>query len=129
METPLAEMNAFKDNVEAMKKSQEEDPELKMAIDLVKAENFDRPAWKDVQGWLRTNRYDLILADGVLYHIKTIASCVEPVARVVIPKSMVPEMLFRCHGHISAGHPGWRRAVANLEKFATWRHMVTDVMN
>jgi hypothetical protein len=36
METPLAEINAFKDNTEAMKKSQEEDPELKKAIDLVK---------------------------------------------------------------------------------------------
>ena len=68
-----------------------------------------------------------MVSGDVLYHVRKLDSCPEPLARTVIPRLKVKEMLFRCHGCMQSGHPGHQRAIARMEKFATWPGMVAEV--
>ena len=51
----------------------------------------------------------------------------ETIGRLVIPQSMVPEVLARAHGDYRTGHPGARRLRARLERFCTWPTIGKDV--
>jgi hypothetical protein len=68
-----------------------------------------------------------VVYHGALYHIKELKSDSKPIARIMIPSEMIPEMLFWCHGHPTSGHPGHKKALKRVEKFAVWPTMIKDL--
>ena len=103
------------------------DEELKVVKSLLSRNITDEKEWRVLPNWYKQNRNSFVLSKGSLFHVRKVDSFPDPVARTVIPKSKIREMLFRCHGCMQSGHPGHRRAIARMEKFAVWRGMVRDV--
>ena len=126
-EIALVEIHADEELSKEMAKLQREDVDLGKVMSLVEQNVQEKAAWKSVPNWYRQNRNGFVVSKGILYHVKKIESCPEPVARAVIPKVKVKEMLFRCHGCKHSGHPGHHRAVGRIEKFAIWHGMNKDV--
>ena len=129
MEVALVEIHADEETEKEMAEAQSEDEHIGKTLRLMKEGTEDPKEWKSLPQWFRQNRGDFVICKNILYHVKRINSFPEPVARAVVPKSKVKEMLFRCHGCMQSGHPGHIRAIARLEKFAIWPGMVVDVKN
>ena len=126
-EIALVEIHTDDELGREMAKLQAEDEDLGKIIIMLKQNVKGDKEWKCVHSWYRHNRDGFVLSDDILYHVKKVDSYPEPLARMVIPKAKVKEMLFRCHGCRQSGHPGHKRAIARMEKFAIWQGMVRDV--
>ena len=66
-----------------------------------------------------------MIRDGLLYH--TLLDGEERIAQLVIPKSMVDDIMTRAHGDYRSGHPGARRMRARLDRFCIWPSMAKDI--
>ena len=126
-EIALVEIHSDDELGQEIAREQAADEDLAQVRRMVKEDVKDLKEWKCVPNWFRQNRDKFVLCKDVLYHVKQVESFPEPVARMVIPKARIPEMLFRCHGCKHSGHPGVNRAIARLEKFVTWQGMVKDI--
>ena len=127
MEVALVEIHADEATEKEMRNAQDQDPDIARALALLKSGSKGKEEWADLPSWYQQNKDKFVVSKNILYHVKTINSSLEPVARTVIPKSKVKEMLFRCHGCMQSGHPGHARAIARMERFAVWPGMVADI--
>ena len=126
-EIPLVEIHSQPKIADEIKHLQEADSDINKVIELIKAKNTDINAWKSIPNWFIQSRYGFVVHDGVLYHTKVVDSHDQPLARTVIPEAKRMEMLYRAHGHLQSGHPSAQRALARLEKFATWPGMTRAI--
>ena len=127
MEVALVEIHADEGVEKEMAEAQRQDGNISKALQMVNGGVTDIVQWRQLPQWFQQNRSDFVTNRGILYHVKSINSHPDPVARVVIPKAKIKEMLFRCHGCMQSGHPGHLRAIARVERFATWPGMVADI--
>ena len=127
MEIALVEIHADEATEKEMMTAQAKDENISKTLNLLKRGTTNPNEWKSVPQWFRQNKDKFVVRNNVLFHVKTLESGPEPIARTVIPSSKVKEMLFRCHGCIQSGHPGHVRALARMEKFAVWPNMSTDI--
>ena len=127
MEVALVEIHADETTEKEMQYAQGQDPDIMRVLSLLKNGAKQKEEWEGLPQWFQQNKEKFVVNKNILYHVKTISSSLEPVARTVIPKSKVKEMLFRCHGCMQSGHPGHARAIARMERFAVWPGMVADI--
>ena len=124
-EIALVEINADEEVNKEMGELQDADENISKVKTMLKQNLKDEAEWRCVPNWYRQNRDGFATSHNILYHVKTMES--GRVARMVVPKSKVKEMLYRCHGCKQSGHPGHLRAKARLEKFAVWHGMGKDI--
>ena len=70
-----------------------------------------------------------IMIENVLFTVEIDQKSKDKLARVVVPKSMIPEFLSKTHGCQDAGHPGEKRMFDKLARIAFWNQMRKDVAN
>ena len=76
-------------------------------------------------GWYRRRRTKFFIHDGLLCH--TFMDNGEHLAQLVIPKSMLDEMLMCSHGDCRSGHPGAQWTNSWLERFCIWPGMAKNI--
>ena len=86
---------------------------MKEGGDLRKSLGESRP-----HRWYLRRCRSLLIRDGILYN--TFKDGDERIGQMVIPKSMVHEILQRAHGDYRSGHPGTKRMFGRLERFCVW---------
>ena len=128
MEIALVEIHSDEEFGKEMAKLQSEDTDISKVMDLLRDNTKDKSSWNKVPLWFRQNRQGLVINKDTLFHIRKVENFPEPIARTVIPRAKVKEMLFRVHGCMQGGHPGHKRALDRLQKFAVWPNMTTEVL-
>ena len=126
-EVDTAELTADETNRERVAKAQRNDPEICKFYDALKNGGLTREAVKKnkVGRWFVRNNNKLRVKKGLLYHRKQEGD--ETIGRLVIPQSMVEEVMARAHGDYRTGHPGAKRLQARLERFCIWPTIAKDV--
>ena len=129
-ETPIIELSTDCDLQKQLMDAQRKDVLLKEIIDGLLAEQTDgstsdRKAKRSQNG----DGKHYVLVEGLLYVLEKDRSDEMNKARVVVPTSMVELFLNRSHGDMVSGHPGEKRTLAKLSKFAYWPGMRKDVNN
>ena len=129
-EVPLSEMESDDDVSAKVTCAQRQDEDIGKVIDVLTNDkaNHKRHKLDDMKlRWYSKHFDSLRVIDGRLYSIKKINQ--DDVARLVIPKSMIAEVINRSHGDYKSGHPGIRRTLDRLNRFCVWPTMAKDVEN
>ena len=105
-------INAVDFLVDKMKTEQRKDPHMSKVIDYLLIKKEHRPSVHHLDPWYTNNLDHLKLYKGVLYHHKSINN--EWLSHIIVPKSMVPEVLHRSHGDFQSGHPDWGSGLSDF---------------
>ena len=126
-EVATAEVNVNEDLRNQIKEAQQQDKDIQKTLHAMKDGVDMRRLGKDIRPnrWYVRRCRSLMVRDGILYN--TFKDGDERVAQMVIPRSMVPEILRRAHGDYRSGHPGTKRMRGRLERFCVWPSMQRDV--
>ena len=124
----MAGLHSQSDILERLKEAQKHGDDISIALEALKLDNGkDRhEKIKMTSGkWFKRHFKSFQVIDEMLYLI-----CFrngEKIALLVIPKSMIPEVLNRAHGNFKSGHPGIQRTRDRLNQFCTWPTLRKDV--
>ena len=111
--------------MEAMQ-AQEQDEQIKKAIELVSNESFGVKEWKVLPNWFTQNRFSFLVDNDVLYHSKIIAPSMDPFSRIILPKSMRLGLIHKAYLHPRFGRQSVSKTVSQLEKCVTWPRMMRE---
>ena len=77
--------------------------------------------------WYKRNNRWLIVKDGILYRKSYCELVNAKILQVVIPDSMVSEVLEELHGSEWAGHPPAEKMITQARRYAIWPTMSQDI--
>ena len=126
-EVPIAEINVNGELLQQLRDAQKAEDDIRMTIEALKNPATMKNVLlnKGVHRWYRKYYRRLVVRDGLLYDFPWTETGKH--ARVIIPNSMVNEILNRAHGDEKSGHPGAKRMIDKLNKFCIWPTMNKDV--
>ena len=126
-EVPVAELMTNEVLQDRLREAQKDDDELRVVVEALKRGGNVKKTLSEarVPRWFVRRHRSLLLRDGLVYN--TTMDGDERVGQLLIPKTMVDEILIRAHGDYRSGHPGARRMRGRLERFCIWPTMVRDV--
>ena len=126
-EVPIAEINANNELSQRLRDAQKADVDISQTVEAL---NDPDSMWtklkeKGVHRFFRRKRRNLVVRDGLLY--SNYRSPTESFSQLVIPTSMIDDILNRAHGDYRSGHPGAKRMQDRLLRFCIWPTMQKDV--
>lgn len=108
-----------------LRSKQEEDPDLKVLIDLLEVSG-ERPDWSNVAPgsekmkvlWAQWE--SLIIEDGLLYRKFESVDGRETKLQLIVPESLQEEVLKYVHDNITSGHLGINKTLSRLRERFYW---------
>ena len=100
-----------------------------LSLDLVKEEQQKDPEIREIMGNIlqdESSKPDFQIIEGILYKKP---SREQEVARLYIPKTLIPEVMKLVHSHRLAGHPGISKCVQILSRNYFWKNCNKDIEN
>ena len=109
VEVPIAELNVNEETQQRLREAQKGDGDIAKAIEYLANPNETRALLRQagVHRWYFRKQRVFVVKDGLLYC--SFRTKTEQQSQLVIPNSMIYEILNRAHGDYRSGHPGAKR--------------------
>ena len=111
--------------------AQQEDPNIRAIIDVIKSgkkipANKIKHASPDLQTYWKCLPL-LRIRDGLLYKKDPATSLLSRDYLIVVPKSLIPDVLAAAHDNPTSGHLGQDKTINNIRHRFFWPHWQADV--
>ena len=135
--TILNSRMALPANVSSFKRLQRGDKTLSPIIDYLEKKHSHHEGEKEIRGrkrlWRREiENFIIDKSTGLLYHLlhdNPHTSREDVIWQIVIPRALVPEILFLNHDHPLAGHLGTTKTYYRIRRQYFWKNMYAEVDN